>query len=157
MWKKSCTFAKKFNGRLISMSGREYLLKYGIQATAERVMVVEYLMKYHTHPTGDEVFRGLVRNGANVSHATVFNTLKRLTEGGALHSLSIEEGVARYDIDLSAHAHFRCNKCGKIMDIKLKRSGSFELPEGYKIDGIDYLISGVCSECERNETQGIEK
>jgi len=133
------------------MSGKEYLLKYNIQATSERVMVVEYLMEHHTHPTGDEVFRGLVRKGADVSRATVFNTLKRLTEGGALHSLTIEEGVARYDIDLYPHAHFRCMKCGKIMDIPLKRNGSFEVPEGYEIEGIDYIITGICEECARHK------
>jgi len=127
------------------MTAKEYLQQYNIQITEERVAVVEFLMMHHIHPTGDEVYRELLKEGAEVSRATVFNTLNLLTQKGALHSLTIEEGVVRYDIELEPHAHFRCRESGKIVDIPLKRHASFIIPEGYKVESIDYVISGVCT------------
>jgi len=145
-----CRFLCNFAPNLLIvaiMTAKEYLVDYQIQPTDERVEVVEYLMNHHTHPTGDEIYRGLVRNSSSISRATVFNTLKTLTEHAALHSLIIEDGVTHYDIDLYDHAHFRCTCCGKIYDIPIRRNASFNIPEGFLQTSTDYVISGLCPEC----------
>ncbi len=129
------------------MTAREYLDKHHIQWTQERLQVVDYLMAHLTHPTADEVYQGLMQSGADISRATIFNTLNTLCEKQALYALQIEDGVTRYDIILDPHAHFRCERCGKIVDITMKRNASFEIPAGFRPKHSDYFLTGLCDEC----------
>ncbi len=129
------------------MTSKEYLNQHHIQWTQERLQVVEYLMEHHTHPTAIEVYQGLTDAGADISRATVFNTLNVLTDKGALRALQIEDGVTRYDILLHPHAHFRCIKCGAIYDVELTRKASFRLPEGFQSCHTDYFMEGYCPTC----------
>jgi len=129
------------------MTAREYLEQHHIQWTQERLQVVDYLMNHHTHPTADEVFLGMKEAGADISRATVFNTLNALSEKCAITALQIEDGVTRYDIELHPHAHFRCGHCGKIINIELTRNASFQMPEGYHPCHTNYYIIGCCPEC----------
>lgn len=131
------------------MTGRELLKLHGLQLTEERGMVIEYLMNHHTHPTADDIFKELQNEGAQISRATVFNTLNTLTDKGAVLALQIEDGIIHYDIETCPHAHFRCTKCGKIYDIGINRNASFQLPSGFKTDHTDYYISGLCPECRK--------
>jgi len=32
----------------------------------------------------------------------------------------------------------------------LKRGASFDLPEGCRVDTTDYILSGICQECEKS-------
>lgn len=130
------------------MSAREYLQQHKIQYTIEREEVVTYLMENLTHPTADEVYRGLKLMDSSVSRATVFNTLKTLAEHHAVSTLLIEEGVIRYDISTKPHAHFRCSRCGRIADVVVNSNASFCLPEGYSACNISYVIVGRCPECQ---------
>lgn len=129
------------------MTSREYLQQHGIMPTDERLKVVDCLMAHHTHPTGDEVYNCMRSNGYSISRATVFNTLKLLSDRSAVNTLLIEDGVTRYDIVLSPHAHFRCSRCGRIFDVPLRRRASFDLPQGFSESRTDYFISGLCPDC----------
>jgi len=133
------------------MTPREYLDMHHIQWTQERLQVVDYLMNHHIHPTADEVFQGLKDGGSDISRATVFNTLNVLVDKQAIRTLQIEDGVTRFDIDLYPHAHFRCEKCGKIVNVGLTRNASFQVPEGYRPTHTDYFLIGICPECYSKE------
>lgn len=130
------------------MTGKELLKTHGLQLTEERAMVIDFLMKHHTHPTADEIFKGLQDGGAQISRATVFNTLNTLSEKGAVRALKIEDGIIHFDILTHPHAHFRCSQCGRIYDIDITRKASLSLPDGFKVSHTDYYITGICPECQ---------
>ena len=85
-----------------------YLLQYSIKPSVQRTAVMDYLLKNRTHPTIDEIYSALSPSMPTLSKTTVYNTLNLFLEKGAVQQLVIDEKNARYDIDMSLHAHFIC-------------------------------------------------
>lgn len=125
----------------------DYLRQFRLQITQPRIAVVDDLMTHHVHATAVEIYERLSVRDSSISRASVFNVLNTLVEKGAVRSVQIEEGVTRYDIDTRLHAHFRCTKCGRIMDIPMTRRPSISKMAGWKIQQEDYMIQGICPEC----------
>lgn len=136
------------------MTAPELLKQYHMSVSKPRIAVVEDLMQHHVHATADEIFNRLSDNDntdSSISRASVFNTLNTLTQKGAIRAIQIEDGVTRYDIDTSLHGHYRCLRCGKIIDFCIMRRPSMELPEGYTTTQEDYFIIGLCPNCKNKE------
>lgn len=133
------------------MNAYEYLLSYHIKPSVQRIAIMDYLLKHHTHPRIDEIYMALCPDIPTLSKTTVYNTLKLFVEHGAARMLTIDERNACFDGDTSVHAHFQCKVCGKITDIPL----SLEEPEdmkhlrekGYQIEEIHRYYKGVCPNC----------
>lgn len=95
----------------------DHLEKYGIKPSPQRIAVMDYLMKNRTHPTADEIYTALAPSIPTLSKTTVYNTLNLLVENGAAQSITIDERNVRFDAETMNHAHFRCIKCGRIIDL----------------------------------------
>ena len=91
---------------------REYLLKYNIKPSLQRMAIMDYLMAHRVHPTADEIYNALYPTMPTLSKTTIYNTMKLFTEQGAVKALVIDEKNVRFDIDTSSHAHFMCLECG---------------------------------------------
>ena len=91
---------------------REYLLKYNIKPSMQRIAIMDYLMVHRVHPTADEIYNALYPTMPTLSKTTIYNTMKLFTEQGAVKALVIDEKNVRFDIDTSSHAHFMCLGCG---------------------------------------------
>ncbi len=129
-----------------------YLLQYSIKPSVQRTAVMDYLLKNRTHPTIDEIYSALSPSMPTLSKTTVYNTLNLFLEKGAVQQLVIDEKNARYDIDMSLHAHFICKHCGKIHDIFNLKPELFEKPEntGFSIQNVEISYSGICNSCKGN-------
>jgi len=135
------------------------LRNVGLVPTIQRLAILDWLWKTEKHPTADQILEGVQRTYPSISRATVYNTLDVLTKAGMILRLHVEPGVARYDADLSPHAHFRCRICGKVYDLHLKteRPGS-ENPDGHLIESIRTYAYGICAACrKRGEAAPPEK
>lgn len=95
----------------------ELLRRFGVQATPQRIAVVDSVLKRAAHPTADEVLAGAKRVCPTVSRATVYNTLKLLVENGLLKTQVLREGTVVYDTITSKHHHFIDDETGAIYDI----------------------------------------
>lgn len=127
-----------------------YLRQFSIKPSVQRTAVMEYLMNNRTHPTIDEIYMALSPNMPTLSKTTVYNTLDIFVERGAVKSLVIDEKNARYDVDISAHAHFMCKGCGKIHDIFNIKPSFFQIPQNndYTINAVEISYSGLCNGCK---------
>ncbi|MCQ2218194.1 MAG: transcriptional repressor [Paludibacteraceae bacterium] len=136
---------------------KEYLLKYGIRPSVQRMAVMHYLLTHRTHPTVDEIYSDLHGDMPTLSKTTLYNTLKLFYEKNVTLMLTIDEQNARFDACVEPHAHFQCEVCGKVYDIMAD-----ELPElngVYRKQVGDLMISdvqlnyrGVCPICQKKET-----
>jgi Fe2+ or Zn2+ uptake regulation protein len=113
---------------------------------------MDYLMNNRTHPTIDEIYMALSPNMPTLSKTTVYNTLDIFVEKGAVRALVIDEKNARYDVDVSAHAHFMCKSCAKVYDIFDLKPSFFQLPQlsDFTIDAVEISYSGICGNCKGN-------
>ena len=133
------------------MNVYEYLLSYQIKPSVQRIAIMDYLLKHHTHPSIDEIYMALCQDIPTLSKTTVYNTLKLFVEHGAARMLTIDERNACFDGDTSNHAHFQCKVCGKITDVPLASEEPEETKrlkqKGYRIEEIHYYYKGVCPDC----------
>ncbi|MEA1971824.1 MAG: Fur family transcriptional regulator [Candidatus Cloacimonadota bacterium] len=119
-----------------------------VSVTAQRVKILEYLDKHRIHPTAKQVFLGIKDNMIKISKATVYNTLNLLAKKKIINELSIFEKTTRYDFETTKHSHFKCMKCGKIIDI-YQSCNLFENNEfdDNKVIEQHLFLKGICKEC----------
>lgn len=128
---------------------RDRLLDLGIKPSLQRMAIMDFLIKNPIHPTADIIFNELYPSIPTLSKTTVYNTLKLLEEKGAINSILIDEKNIRYDANTVLHAHFQCKCCGKICDLWLEDTASFQ-PQNtahLKIEDLQILYRGYCENC----------
>ena len=126
-----------------------YLSGYGIRPSVQRIAIMRYLQKNRTHPTADEVYEALRRQIPTLSKTTVYNTLKLFVENGAAIYVGIDEKNARFDGFVESHAHFRCKKCGIIIDLPFNIDNY--LPKDFNgiIEDKYFYLKGICESCKK--------
>lgn len=135
------------------VSTQEYLLKFGIRPSVQRVAIMEFLINNPIHPTAEQVYAEVKKLMPTISRMTVYNTLNTFVEAGAILSLGIDHSQTRYDADTSLHAHFMCRDCGTIFDIHIEDSDLIadDISHDFDIDDIQLLMKGRCKKCKNHK------
>lgn len=128
----------------------QYLLHHSIKPSVQRTAVMDFLLNNRIHPTVDEIYVALSPRMPTLSKTTVYNTLNLFAEKGAVRVLTLDEKNTRYDVDISAHAHFMCRVCGKVYDLFDVNPEIFKLPESknFKIETAEVSYTGICAKCK---------
>ena len=116
------------------------LRRHGIQPTAQRLSVAQFVLETSSHPTADEVFEKVRRRSPTLSRATVYNTLNLFVEKGLLRPQVVREGALVFDPRVEKHHHFIDEETGEVHDVPwaaVKVSGQKSL-EGYEV--VDYQV-----------------
>jgi Fur family peroxide stress response transcriptional regulator len=132
----------------------ELLREAGLRSTPQRLAIVNEVFQRH-HPTVAEVYETVRRQFPTIGLATVYNTLRSLTERGYVRELPFGDAT-RFDVNVEPHANLVCTKCGRIEDsmacddlIREIRSrvavGAGFKPETQRVD-----VYGLCSNCAGN-------
>jgi Fe2+ or Zn2+ uptake regulation protein len=95
----------------------ENLRRHGIQPSAQRLVVAEFVLDTDAHPSADQVFAQVKARVPMISRATVYNTLNVLVEKGLLRELILAEGRIVFDPNLAPHHHFVDDETGEIHDV----------------------------------------
>ncbi|MCL2651987.1 MAG: transcriptional repressor [Candidatus Azobacteroides sp.] len=133
---------------------KEKLLSHSIKPSLQRMAVMKYLSEHRTHPTVDVIFNDLSPLIPTLSKTTVYNTLKLLSDQGAILSLNIDEKNVRYDGETTTHAHFRCKKCNKIFDVMEETMNTttqdyIQESKDFQITECHVYYKGYCKDCEK--------
>ena len=130
------------------------LHKAGIKPSIQRVAVMEYLIANPVHPTAEQIFNKLYQQMPTLSKTTIYNTLRLFVENGLVQMLSIDERNVRYDADVSEHAHFKCTKCGRLMDVPIKHfNAEIVNCTGFVVTSYQLYYSGICKKCLDNDAK----
>ena len=103
------------------MTAQGTLENAGIQPSAQRVAVAEYVLATHEHPSADLVWKRVKEKFPWISRATVYNTLNLFVEKGLLQRLNIAEDSVVFDPVMETHHHFIDEKTGAIHDVPWER------------------------------------
>ena len=95
----------------------DLLEQVGIQPSAQRVAVADYVLGTTEHPSADKVWASVQESFPMISRATVYNTLNLFVEKGLLRELVLAEGKVVFDPKLSPHHHFIDDETQGIVDI----------------------------------------
>jgi Fe2+ or Zn2+ uptake regulation protein len=98
------------------------LREHGIQPSAQRLVVADFVLRTDEHPTAEQVFERVKSRLPMISRATVYNTLNLFVEKGLLRELVLgrsKDGERRvvFDPNLDAHHHFIDDATGAIHDV----------------------------------------
>jgi Fur family iron response transcriptional regulator len=97
------------------------LREHGIQPSAQRVAVADYVLRTDEHPSADLVFRRVREKFPWISRATVYNTLNLFADKGLLRRLTIAEDSVIFDPRTETHHHFIDEQSGAIHDVPWDR------------------------------------
>lgn len=102
------------------------------------------------HPTAEEVCAKISRSGAKASLGTVYRNLNLMASLGEISKLSLGDGRERFDFCAEPHAHFKCDRCGAIVDIPMRLQKIAALERlGFDVRAERVLISGLCPKCAK--------
>ncbi len=93
------------------------LSKHGVQPSAQRLAVAEYVLDTDAHPSAERVCAEVRSRIPMISRATVYNTLNLLVRKGLLRPLVLAEGKVVFDPHVAPHHHFVDEVTGAIRDI----------------------------------------
>ncbi len=133
------------------MNPQDLLEKAGIQASAQRVAVAEYVLQTHEHPSADLVWKRVRDKFPWISRATVYNTLNLFVEKRLLQRLNIAEDSVVFDPIVETHHHFIDEKTGAIHDVPWDKVQvcNIESLRDYEIHDYQVVMRGTMKPARR--------
>ncbi len=128
----------------------EQMRAKGLRITPQRFAVYANLLRRSDHPTVEEILTEVNRDLPISSKATVYSALAVLREVGLVREVLLEEGITRYDANVTPHHHFYCQTCGAIQDIDWQTFSSLKLdrlPPGIEVESYEVTVRGQCDCC----------
>jgi Fur family peroxide stress response transcriptional regulator len=123
----------------------------GRRVTPQRRAIIQVLLEDdNTHPTAEQIFTRVQDMMPDMSHATVYNTLRELVETDILLELDLGLGERRYDVVTAGHAHIVCIRCGRIEDVPYNYEALTLLPKhahGFQVVDHRAFFRGYCPAC----------
>jgi Fur family transcriptional regulator, ferric uptake regulator len=131
-----------------------YMDKKGLRSTDQRKLIVETFFHADNHVSIEELLAQVRAKDPRVGYATVYRTLKLLTECGVANERRFGDGLTRYELadDASHHDHLICLECGDITEFEEPRIE--ELQEkiakkyGFDLRSHKHELYGLCAKCQ---------
>lgn len=123
----------------------EWLVDAGLRPTRQRVALAELLVGdgKHRHVTAESLFESAKGQGASVSLATVYNTLRAFCEAGVLQEITVDGSKSYFDTNTHDHPHFFWEDEGRLSDAPSDQLVIQQLPsapDGVEIASVDVVI-----------------
>ncbi len=126
----------------------------GVKPSAQRMIILRFLMENRIHPTVEEIYKALQPENPTLSRTTVYNTLRLLAEATIIRCIETGINGARWDYSQHDHAHFLCTVCGRVTDVDFTMPASLPMPApGYRVHSADVIFRGTCPECAARASQ----
>lgn len=125
-----------------------------LELTKQRQSVLSVIRGSEKHLTANEVYDNARQILPGISYATVYNSLRYLTNEGLIGEIRFGTGANLYDRKLTRHDHAICNNCGKLSDLELSIPvGLLEeatVHSNFKSASIELTVRGLCPDCSGN-------
>lgn len=95
----------------------DLLHEHGIQPSAHRVAVAQYVLTTDEHPSAEKVWARVRERFPMISRATVYNTLNLFVEKELLRELHLSPESVVFDPNMERHHHLIDEETGSIHDV----------------------------------------
>lgn len=117
----------------------------------QRQAIIDYLASTKEHPTAETIYAAVKKDNPKISLGTVYRNLTLLVETGEIQKISTGDSFEHYDADTSAHGHYYCRVCHRVMDLDIYPSADQVLSaSGAGIGSVErasLLFTGICNDC----------
>lgn len=132
-----------------------YLREKKLKLTLQRKAILDSFLRNQGHVSAEELFMMTRKDHPKVGFATVYRTLKHLTQCGLASEMDFMDGRIRYEPDFNRahHDHMICTQCGTY--IEFLNPQIEELQEqvsrkhGFRITSHRMQLYGLCQKCQK--------
>ena len=131
---------------------RAQIVDKGLRLTQQRLLICEiFFEELQEHANIEELYQKVKVRNRSVGYATVYRTLKLLTECGLATSIQIGDGTTRFEPVTEHHDHLICTECGKIVEFEndeieqLQEDVAKEF--GFILTSHSMELYGTCANC----------
>ena len=122
-----------------------------IKPTPNRLLVLEAVMS-SSAPVSLADLEAIL---GTVDKSSIFRTLTQFLSHHLIHGVDDGTGSFKYAVcspDCSCevedlHTHFHCEGCNRTFCMKNIPTPVVQLPEGFTLNSINYVLKGLCPEC----------
>lgn len=133
------------------MDTADFLSDRGVRPTANRILVVRELFNAPRPLSLSDLEISL----APMDKGSIFRVLELLTRNHIVHVIEDGSRSIKYEIcksrdhhtDNDQHVHFYCENCKKTYCMEGYAIPLIEIPEGFKVSSVNYVVKGLCPEC----------
>jgi Fur family transcriptional regulator, ferric uptake regulator len=131
----------------------DVLKKSGLSITNSRKKILELFLNKPGALAHADIEKS---TGESFDRVTVYRTLQSFVEKGIIHSIPTTDNAVLYALckdncgaghHHDNHVHFICNACHKTICLDEVTIPQVKLPKGFKPDGAEMVVNGVCGEC----------
>lgn len=124
--------------------------------TPQRTAIYEILIESGDHPRAEDIYERVRATFPDIAIDTVYRALSTFADMGLIHVVEGYGEAKRYDPDVASHHHFRCRRCGRIVDF---RNDSFdhlqvpaEISRDHRVTAVKVVLEGICDTCMKKQT-----
>lgn len=123
----------------------DWLSGAGLRPTRQRITLAALLVGdgQHRHVTAESLFTAAKDQRANVSLATVYNTLRAFCDAGLMQEVTVDGTRSYFDTNTHDHPHFFWEDTGALCDAPaedLQIAKLPDAPDGAEISSVDVVI-----------------
>lgn len=136
------------------MNTEETLLTlHGVKPTANRIVIAKAL-KAERQPMSMVELERQIRT---IDKSGIFRTLMLFKAHHLVHAIEDGDGMVKYELctshnpdkDEDMHVHFYCEECHRTFCLYGTPIPSVDIPSGFEMESINYMIKGLCPDCAR--------
>ena len=130
-----------------------YLAKNGLKSTIQRDLIITEFLRSKGHISAEELYSRLRKKHSSLGLATVYRTLKILTEAGLADERRFNDGFTRYELRTGGnhHDHLVCTGCGRVEEFENeeieKLQMSVAISHNFTIRDHKLELYGLCKSC----------
>src|SRR5262249_45777208 len=134
--------------------------EHGLKNTRQRALIIDTFFGTGGHLSVEDVWNKVRSQDAKVSVATVYRTMKLLSECGLAHVRNFGDGQTRYESAAGRghHDHLICTRCGTIVEFENDRIEALQEAvarrHGFKVTSHKMELYGLCAKCRQAVESG---
>jgi len=135
-----------------------YMRRKGLRSTNQRRLVCDIFFRSRGHLSIDDLLAMVRRKDPAVGYATVYRTLKLLSESGLAYERQFRDGPTRYELahEDHHHDHLICVECGRIEEFEEPRIEALQddvaKRHGFTASSHRHELYGVCAGCQKGKS-----
>lgn len=134
---------------------QRYMAEHGLKSTRQRSLIIDTFFDTGGHLSVEELWSKVRSQDAKVSVATVYRTMKLLSECGLAHARNFGDGQTRYEAAAGRdhHDHLICTRCGMIVEFENDKIEAMQdaiaRKHGFRVTSHKMELYGLCRDCQR--------
>lgn len=136
-------------------SFEDFLTRKGQRFTGQRQLIARIFFKHKGHVSAEELYDLIKKQTPSIGFATVYRTLKLLSEAGLATLGNFRDGYTRFENTASKahHDHLICMSCGKIVEFANSHIETLQEKvaeeHGFLVREHTLDIYGICAACQK--------